>query len=174
MKINEVILSEIPLAKVGQAIKRGYRTFKRQRQARAATKDIKSIAKDLNKDWQEISADKLVNDPVMQNPARRGPAYAKALTTFLNQETGADAQTIQRALSQSQVATGKNESELEDRAFKAIEIVSKIEMDPLKQTGASPEAQRIAKQLATQIKDPEDLMTTAQLLMKVAQAKSGA
>ena len=174
MKINEVILSEIPLSKVGQAIKKGYRTFQRQRQARAATKDIKAIAKDLSKDWSEISADKLVNDPVMQNPARRGPAYARALSTFLQQETGADAQTIQRALGQTQVATGKNEEELENRATKAIEIVSKIEMDPLKQTGASQQAQNIAKQLATQIKDPDDLMTAAQLLMRVAQQKSGA
>jgi hypothetical protein len=174
MKINEVIVNEIPLAKIGQSIKQGFRTFKRQRQARSAKKDIKTIANDLNKDWLEISADKLVNDPMMRNPVRRGPAYAKALATFLQQETGADAQTIQRALGQSQVATGRDEQDLENRAFKAIEIVSKIEMDPLKQTGASPEAQNIAKQLATQIKDPEDLMTAAQLLMKAAQAKSGA
>ena len=174
MKINEIILSEIPLAKIGQSIKQGFRTFQRQRQARSAKQDIDITAKDLHKDWLEISADKLINDPMMQNPVRRGTAYAKALATFLQQETGADTQTIQRALGQTQVATGKDEQDLESRAFKAIEIVSKIEMDPLKQTGASPEAQNIAKQLATQIKDPEDLMTAAQLLMKVAQAKSGA
>jgi hypothetical protein len=203
MKINEVIITEIPapgrvpgmlpiqnqrpspapmatpqksgglfkgLQQGWKGLKKGIRAVGRGMEMFRTGRDVKAVVNIIRQDFEQQSAQKLKLDKSMTiNGKVDNKKYQDFVKTFLQNNTPADdkeiTQTLQRAGIQS---AGNDIYELEQAGIKAIELITKAELDPAKKVKAGQEAEKVARAIAQQIKDPDALQQAAQLLSKVA------
>ena len=198
MKINEVIITEIPapgkvpgmvggtapaqgaaktsgglfkgLQKGLRGIKKGIRAVGRGMEMFRTGRDVKSVVKIIRQDFEQQSAQKLKLDRSMTvNGKVDNKKYQDFVKTFLQNNTPATEQEINQTLQKvGMQSAGSDIYELEQAGIKAIELITKSELDPAKRAQAGQEAEKVARAIAQQIKDPDALQQAAQLLAKVA------